>query len=691
MSDDEYLYDNRFPDSLVFRECCEKLRANDPTILPGLPDHPFIIRNDLSSTQRIELADALLESKGVKRLSLVVDHHYNFCDDNCEDNIDERSVEAMAKFLRSSQHLVSVTFEECLVNRYGGNLYSIADGHQSVMRGLLRALRGSTSLKELSMRYLILGCAGPELEKLLIETKSLLKLQLSRDYQVVSQSMVDVRAVLAGNSSLQALTLSDMPASNVPHMLQSLHSHPCLEKICFEGRVESLEGLDPLLQRNNTKITKLIIDRDWKEECNSELEPPAGLTPVLYEMGRKTDLSKLSISDCNLNCDQATQLRTVLRKNESLQSLALKGNILWSTHLVEIAPALYRHASIKELDLSWSLFEDMESAVLLRDIVRRNKTMTKLDLAGNDFGGRRDTLRCIADGLGSSASLLELDIGACKVDDRGLAILAQRLGARNRTLQKLVLFFNSITSVGVRALIDTMVEHDSIITDLDLGKNPIGGEGARFLDWSASFASTLPLLLGGFRENISLVHVTVHGCVPLVFPPTHAVTTRCAGGWVQEMKCLGYRNRFLSLIRLPLNDSPPPGLCSHALARVAALPDVLFLILCAKANLVPSVSGQDGGLPGPPVGDAGGGLVGPHVGGAAGGLIGPPGGDKVGGIVSPPDGDTFEGIVSPPDGDTFEGIVGPPIGGDKGGLSVSGSKNASMGTSSSGSGKTNKC
>jgi hypothetical protein len=51
---------------------------------------------------------------------------------------------------------------------------------------------------------------------------------------------------------------------------------------------------------------------------------------------------------------------------------------------------------------------------------------------------------------------------------------------------------------------------------------------------------------------------------------------------------LGYRNRFLPLIRAPKERLPPRGVWPCALARVATLPDVIFEVLGSKPNLVPS-------------------------------------------------------------------------------------------------------
>jgi hypothetical protein len=71
-------------------------------------------------------------------------------------------------------------------------------------------------------------------------------------------------------------------------------------------------------------------------------------------------------------------------------------------------------------------------------------------------------------------------------------------------------------------------------------------------------------------------------------PPTTEDTDECAGGWMQEMERLGYRNWFHPLIRAPEERLPPRGVWPHALARVATLPDVVFEVLRSKPSLVPS-------------------------------------------------------------------------------------------------------
>jgi hypothetical protein len=79
----------------------------------------------------------------------------------------------------------------------------------------------------------------------------------------------------------------------------------------------------------------------------------------------------------------------VLHNSPNLQSLLLPDGTLGSVGLSELAPALCRNTSIKELDLSYNEI-NMESAKYLRDIIRRNKTITTLALSGTHFGRTTD-------------------------------------------------------------------------------------------------------------------------------------------------------------------------------------------------------------------------------------------------------------------------------------------------------------
>jgi hypothetical protein len=106
--------------------------------------------------------------------------------------------------------------------------------------------------------------------------------------------------------------------------------------------------------------------------------------------------------------------------------------------------------------------------------------------------------------------------------------------------------------------------------------------------WCTGLAPAMPLLLAGLRKNTSLFRFDVAGCAPSVVPPTPREIARCAGGWMQEMELLGYRNRFLAFLRTPEVIERPRSVWPHALARAATFPDAIFEVLRSKPKLVPS-------------------------------------------------------------------------------------------------------
>jgi Ran GTPase-activating protein (RanGAP) involved in mRNA processing and transport len=621
--------------SSKFLKFCVKVRNNDPSILPEL-GKPFQIR-DLSEKEHMELADALMVNNNVTSLEL----HTN--------NYTKSSAEAMAKYVRTSKRLQRI--------HLGGELGAEYRHREDILCCFLSAFQESTSLKELCINFRLLG--GPSnraLKSMMTHTQSLRSLSLVCPVgQLDDIHLAAARSGLKNNTTLQKLTL-EFPSdttTDASAILSSLRDHPLLRTLCLRGKVVDLNGLETVLLNDTSKITELDIRKTYYGG-----PPMRGLTPVLQALARRPTLTKLGIHGCPLGRDKARLLGMVLCNAPNLQSLVLRGRTLENAELAEIAPALYRNTSIKELDMSHNSFSSMDAAVLLRGILHSNKTITALDLSINNFGGITGAVDCIADGLGSNSTLLKIDLSNCALRDGGVSTMAENLSSRNTTLQKLTLKNNAITSTGVAVLLD-MMEHSCHITDLDLGHNRIGNEGASLLtrslgnnalpnltrlslsqcsidddgfvsltsaleqntsllhlDLRYSFftersflalaeslpeikvlqrvdfnfckglASAIPLLLSGLRKNTSLFRIHVANCVPCCVPPTTEETARFAGGWMQEMERLGYRNRFRPLICAPIERLPPLGVWPRALSQVAILPAVIFEVLRSKPSLV---------------------------------------------------------------------------------------------------------
>jgi hypothetical protein len=123
----------------------------------------------------------------------------------------------------------------------------------------------------------------------------------------------------------------------------------------------------------------------------------------------------------------------------------------------------------------------MESATLLRGILSRNTTITTLEMSRNRFGLTTGAVECILGGMGSNSTLLKITFSSCELRDDHVSIMAQTLGSRKTTLQKLTLCMNYITSTGVGVRLETVEQYSLQITDLNLQRDPIGNEGASLL------------------------------------------------------------------------------------------------------------------------------------------------------------------------------------------------------------------
>jgi Ran GTPase-activating protein (RanGAP) involved in mRNA processing and transport len=373
-----------------------------------------------------------------------------------------------------------------------------------------------------------------------------------------------------------------------------------------------------------------------------------GLHPVLRELERNTTVVTFAIRNAVLSHENVQQLKVVFRQNTALQYLDLTYSALGSAGLAEIAPVLYRNTSIKSLDLAHNGLDDIESTNVLRELIRRNKTITSLCLGHNTFGPNAAAARSIAEGVRSNTALQQLDLSACGLDDRGISLLANALAIRNASILELNLAFNEITSAGVRALVDDTVEAVKTLTKLCLWYNPIRSEGATILA-DALRRNTMPSLkrldlrscgidddgfvtmVSALEHNTSLQFLNLAGnyfgergfmalaeslpnikglqqihfsaneyfqsTLPLLLEGFRKNTSLVEvnidgcerGEWRRELMCVGLRNRFTPLLKSsdPPN-APELGIWSRALAKVATEPAVLFHVFRNKPKLVGS-------------------------------------------------------------------------------------------------------
>jgi hypothetical protein len=197
------------------------------------------------------------------------------------------------------------------------------------------------------------------------------------------------------------------------------------------------------------------------------------------------------------------------------------------------------------------------------------ETLTKLILASNQIKSEGATI--LADALGRNAmpSLNQLDLSYCGLDDDAFVALVSAL-EQNTCLKILKLRGFDFGERGFMALAESLPNIKGLQLLIVTSYTS-----------QSSQSTTLPLLLEGFRKNTSLVEVNI-------FWPS------APSDFLQEIKCLSHRNRFAPLLKAsdPTGNSPPLGIWSKALAKVATEPGVLFHVLRNKPKLVGSAGGS---------------------------------------------------------------------------------------------------
>jgi Ran GTPase-activating protein (RanGAP) involved in mRNA processing and transport len=601
----------------------ERLRANDP-------DYWKLDMFELDQSNDSQLLNLMAALENNTVVSLVVLDVSGFT---------EESANAMGEFLLASNSLRKVALGRSIAGRL--------QQQRLILCILLRGLLCNKSVQEIEFVGIAFGACGKVFDDLLACAESLQKLYLllQEDVGLDPEAATTIANSLARSSTVKDLRLAWWPESSLIPFLAGLQDHSVLDLLYLQS-VQSLTGLDLLLQSKGCGISTLVIER-ISDSTPSNCTVPS-LEPLVWGIQRNTTVTDLTIAGYSLGLDHASQLKSILCNNTVLECLNVSGTGLRSAGLAEIAAGLYRNTTLKHLHLSDNDLGDLTSAKTLKDLLRRNKSLTSLTIEDIPFGSTMGAVECIAQGIRGSRWLQTIDLSNCMLGDRGISALANGLGSCNKTLQTLFLCSNQITSTGLEVLLDLMVEK-LLITNLLLDENPLGraeaillasalgrntvphlkqlcieecgvdDEGLKEIASALERNNTLELIalegnvfseaglsaLAGSLPNIQTLdsinlswNDSVSASMPILMEGLRKNKSLryiffdggSTGEWTQELDFLEHRNRFHRLIPSPesLDAERNMGVWSNALASVATRPDVLFHALCSKPQLVRS-------------------------------------------------------------------------------------------------------
>ena len=158
-------------------------------------------------------------------------------------------------------------------------------------------------------------------------------------------------------------------------------------------------------------------------------------------------------------------LKQYVRSNEQLEALQLRDTFLGNETIADLMQALFRHSTLKVLDLEGNAL--VGCGEMLRDLVRRNKSILLLDLCDNDLG---TSIPFLAQGLRNNTTLTIICLSSCKLIDSHLEPLCAAMDAGQCPVTELDVRDNYLTIQSVNRLVAAIQKHN-ILKSLVLSHN----------------------------------------------------------------------------------------------------------------------------------------------------------------------------------------------------------------------------
>jgi hypothetical protein len=635
-----------------FLDFLRKIRNNDPSILPEA-GKPFKIPR-MCESEGIELAGALLENTSVTYLQLETR--------NYEKKVAfAEAMAKYVRTSRHLQHIrwlgecTDFQSRQEIFTDFMPAMYDSTSLKELEIKFSLRGRPAKLAIEHMltyskSLRSLTLVCEMHVLEDIVVAagaaaqsglknkiTLRELTLEIPRSAFSETPSLTILRylpqlrklclnGIVTNLTGLGTMLLSDtcniteleiyrseiwLPMKSFQPVLRALARRPALTKLTLHRF--SLGWFEARLLRmslcNMSSLHTLVL-----EDNDLGSARLASLAPALYH---NTSIQVLDLSWNKLDdMKSAKLLRDILLRNRTIATLNVSGNKFGQTagatdciveglsgnstllkiHLSScdlrdggvftLAQMLgYQHTTLQKLTLDNNTITSTGVCVLLETMAHhRSNCITGLDLQNNPIGDEGASV--VARLLGNNVlpNLTRLSLSGCGIRDDGFIVLVSAL-EQNTALLHLDLRCNFCFDTRVFLALAESLPKVKVLQQID------------FL-LCAGLSSAMPSLLTGLRKNTSLFCFHIEKCAPPFAPLLQEEAFRFAGGWMQEMECLGYRNRCLTLMRAPKETHRPRGapkdrlpprcVWSHALAQVATLPDVIFEVLRSQPNLVPS-------------------------------------------------------------------------------------------------------
>jgi len=217
-----------------------------------------------------------------------------------------------------------------------------------------------------------------------------------------------------------------------------------------------------------------------------------------------------------------------LSHNTTLTRLTIHNNKLENSGVRDFCEGLKKNETLEYLGLCGVQLEGVEGGKILKDMLSKNTSLTKLDLHGNRLGD--EGVKAMFDGIESTFSLQEMNIWFNKFGEVGGKCVAGML-MKNTSLSAIGLGFNQIGNEGGEAFAQ-VISSSTSLHHLDIHDNGIG-------------ENTSEKIFCSLKKNTSLMSFTFFGngvngrCVEMLKENRYLVNVKLSRnaddyGWIME-------------------------------------------------------------------------------------------------------------------------------------------------------------
>eukprot|EP01147_Barroeca_monosierra_P005003 gene5003-6952_t len=217
---------------------------------------------------------------------------------------------------------------------------------------------------------------------------------------------------------------------------------------------------------------------------NRSLTRPSAVSPFHLWRSQKYKLFQLSlwilfiVSSTALNIHSPASLSECLNTvDANSQGISFVGvDLRWEDRAITdaFASMVIQHANLTVLSFSHT-YLNTNMLHSISTLVRNNAPIQALDFSYNVLDN--SSIGLILEGVESNFHLVSLQLMGCSLDDDAVSALASALKNKPNGFQRLNLYNNHITDIGVEKLV-SVVKLSESLEEIDLGMNPIGDNGA---------------------------------------------------------------------------------------------------------------------------------------------------------------------------------------------------------------------